>query len=72
MLDSSGPEAARGVVDYMDVGTMADRVLDLLNSDFLYQRAGAQLRSHVVENHDVSVAAPALFEDLVALTNGSE
>jgi glycosyltransferase involved in cell wall biosynthesis len=66
LLDAAGPAAAAGIVDYLDVGTMAERVLALLEDDELRTAASDELRFRVLEHHDVSVAAPALLEDLEA------
>lgn len=67
LLEAAGPEAAQGIVDYMDVAGMADRVLALLGSDELAKKAGTQLRDRVVSTHDVEVAAPRLVADLQSL-----
>lgn len=64
LLEASGAAAARGVVDHLDVGSMADRVLEYLASSTLRDEAGRQLRRRVLEHHDVEVAAPRLFADL--------
>ena len=67
LLEAAGPEAASGVVDHLDVGAMADRIIELLRSPRLAQLAGEQLRARVLEQHDVSIAAPLLFAELEAL-----
>ena len=67
LLEAAGPEAATGIVDYLDVGAMADRVVALLDSPRLAGRSGEQLRSRVLAEHDVSVAARRLWGDLAAL-----
>ena len=41
LLTAAGREAALGMVDHLDVGAMADRVLAFLNSDRLCMSAGA-------------------------------
>lgn len=64
LLEAAGPEAAAGVVPHLDVGGLAERVLALLGSDRLRSRVGSQLRTRVLEDHDVSVAAPRLHADL--------
>lgn len=64
LLEAAGPEAAVGVVDHLDVGDMAERILALLNSDSLRVRASKQLRARVLEQHDLAVAAPRLLADL--------
>lgn len=64
LLETAGPAAATGVVDYLDVGAMATRVLTLLEDEDLRQTAGGELRRRVLGHHDVSVAAPALLRDL--------
>ena len=67
LLEAAGPEAADGVIDHLDVGAMADRILCLLADDALRAEVGDQLRARVVRNHDVDVAAPELVADLVSL-----
>jgi len=49
------------VVPYLDIETMADRVVDLLNSPELRQRFGQQAAKKVRERHDVAIAAPKLL-----------
>jgi glycosyltransferase involved in cell wall biosynthesis len=66
LLEAAGPAAATGVVDYLDVGAMAEQVLTLLEDEQLRLAASDQLRQRVLEHHDVSVAAPALLADLEA------
>jgi glycosyltransferase involved in cell wall biosynthesis len=72
LLDASGPEAAGGVIDHLDVGAMAARIIDLLDHDRLRRTVGDQLRSHVLDHHDVSVAAPRLWADLEAVARASK
>lgn len=67
LLEAAGPEAAAGIVDHLDVGTLATRVLALLDSDQLQQAAGDQVRDRVLAHHDVAVAAPELWADLEPL-----
>lgn len=67
LLEAAGPSAARGVVDHLDVATMADRVVEYLGSGPLRDRAGRELRRRVLDHHDVEVAAPRLFADLERL-----
>lgn len=69
LLAAAGPEAATGIVDHLDVGAMADRVIDFLGSPRLSAAAGRQLQDRVVGHHDVSVAAPRLFADLAHLAD---
>lgn len=69
LLEAAGPAAARGVVDHLDVATMADRVVELLGSSALRDDAGRQLRRRVLEHHDVEVAAPRVFADLDRLVS---
>ena len=71
LLTAAGEEAALGMVDHLDVGAMADRVLRFLNSDRLSRSAAEQLRNRVLAEHDVSVAAPRLVEDLRSLAGGA-
>lgn len=70
LLEAAGPEAALGVVDHLDVGAMADRVIALLGSRSLHRAAGEQLRAEVLRHHDVAVAAPRLMADLRRLVAG--
>lgn len=63
-IAAAGPAAALGVVDYLDVGTMAQRVVDYLTDDDLRRAAGAELRERVRSHHDVAVAAPRLYESI--------
>lgn len=67
LLEPAGPEAAIGMVDHLDVGTMADRVILFLNDEVRRRAAGQQLRDRVVAHHDVGVAAPRLFAQLERL-----
>lgn len=66
LLQAAGPEAANGVVDYLDVGAMAHRVVELLGSSELSRAAGRQVRDRVVAAHDVSVAGPELWATVQA------
>jgi glycosyltransferase involved in cell wall biosynthesis len=68
LLEAAGPEAALGIVDHLDVGALADRLIDVLNVDELRVAAGQQVRDRVLAHHDVSVAAPRLWADLAALS----
>lgn len=70
LLEGAGPSSAKGIVDHLDVGSMASVVVDLLSSERFAAQAGAELAEHVVTQHDVSVAAPALFAELEALVGG--
>lgn len=67
LLTAAGPEAALGIVDFLDVGALAERTIDLLTSTELYRRAADQLRQEVTSQHDVDIAAPALMADLERL-----
>lgn len=67
LLEPAGPEAATGMVDHLDVGAMAERVLMFLDDDTRRTAAGRQLRERVVAHHDVSVAAPRLLAELEQL-----
>lgn len=66
LLTAAGPAAAAGIVDYLDVGAMAAQVLALLEDESLRSAAASELQQRVLQHHDVSVAAPALFKDLDA------
>jgi len=65
LLEAAGPAAAAGVVDHLDVAALAARTLDLLASSRRRSVAGQELRSRVLQRHDVDVAAPGLLADLV-------
>jgi glycosyltransferase involved in cell wall biosynthesis len=67
LLAAAGAEAAQGIIEYMDVGAMADQVIRLLSSEDLAKKAGTQLRDRVISTHDVDVAAPKLAADLMSL-----
>jgi glycosyltransferase involved in cell wall biosynthesis len=67
MLEAAGPDAAAGVVDHLDVGTMAARVLDLLEADGRRRASIEQARARVLAHHDVGVAAPRLVAGLEAI-----
>lgn len=64
LLAEAGPEAADGVIDYLDVGAMARRVTELLASPGLAAEVGQQLADAVGARHDVSVAGPLLAQEL--------
>ena len=53
-------EDAGFVVPYLDIEAMAAKVLDLLGSDELRHRLGAQAREKVRRHHEVAVAAPRI------------
>lgn len=67
LLEPAGPESAACIADHLDVVGMTQRVLALLDSHELYDTVGQQLKQQVLERHDVSVAAPALWRDIEAL-----
>lgn len=62
LLDAAGPAAARGNVDYLDVGTFAERTLAFLDDVTLREAAGRELRERVTSHHDVPVVAPQVME----------
>lgn len=64
LLAAAGPDAATGIVDHLDVGSFADRVISFLESDRRRSMAGAQLRERVSAHHTTAVSAPALIDDL--------
>lgn len=66
LLEASGPDAAQGIVDYLDVAAMANRIVELLGSSELSAAAGRQVRDRVTAAHDVSVAAPRLWSTVQA------
>ncbi len=49
------------VVPYLDLESMADRVIDLLNSPELRQRLGQRAATKVYERHDVTKVAPQIL-----------
>jgi glycosyltransferase involved in cell wall biosynthesis len=67
MLEAAGPDAAAGVVDHLDVATMAERVIDLVQADGRRQASIDQARAQVLAHHDVAVAAPRLVASLEAV-----
>lgn len=67
LLTAAGPDAAQGIIDHLDVGAMAAQVLALLGDPVRRAAAADQVRSRVLDAHDVSVAAPRLWADLEAL-----
>lgn len=67
LLTSAGPSAARGIVDHLDVGAMAESVIALLDEEDLRRQAACELRTWVLDHHDVRIAAPALWRDLEPL-----
>lgn len=69
LLDAAGPAASRGVVDHLDVGALADRTIELIESDRHRLDAGRQLRDRVLGHHTVDVAAPKLLADLQVLAD---
>ena len=66
LLEAAGADAAFGVVDYLDVGTMAERVLTLLGDDRLRTAAASQLMERTVSHHDTSVCAPPLWRQVLS------
>jgi glycosyltransferase involved in cell wall biosynthesis len=67
LLHAAGSEAAVGIVDHLDVGAMADRIIAMIEIEHLRERAGLQVRQQVLDHHDVDVAAPRLYADLCRL-----
>jgi glycosyltransferase involved in cell wall biosynthesis len=49
------------VVPYLDLGAMAERVLELLEMDDLRTTLGRRARKKVLEQHDISAVAPQLL-----------
>ena len=49
------------VVPYLDIGAMAERVLELLGSNALRVRLGQRAQEKVRERHDIAVVAPKLL-----------
>jgi len=49
------------VVPYLDVGAMAECVLDLLRNNELRTKLGRRARDKVRERHDIDVSAPKLL-----------
>lgn len=64
LLEEAGPEAEACIVSHLDVGGMAERVLSLLDAEDLQRKVGQQLRGRVLSTHDVSFAAPRLWNDV--------
>jgi glycosyltransferase involved in cell wall biosynthesis len=70
LLEAAGPEAAAGIVDYLDVGAMARRILELLGDERLRSAAANQLMTATISRHDVGVVAPQLWADVEQLMSG--
>ena len=70
LLESAGSEAAKGVVDHLDISGMATRVIELIASESPRTEAGQQLKARVLRHHDLSVAAPLLAADLERISAG--
>lgn len=60
---SDDPPAAL-IVDYLDVGAMADSLIGLLEDDPARHELGERGRRRVLEHHSIDVAAPALHREL--------
>ena len=69
LLTAAGDASGLGVVDYLDVGEMARRVIAFLEARELRDSAGEQLRDHVFRFHDSSSASSTLFDQLNTLVN---
>lgn len=63
-LADAGPLAAEGIVAYLDVSSMADRVLALLASPARSHEAGAQLAAAVTSRHDIAGACAAIASEI--------
>lgn len=66
---------AGGVVPYLDLDAMAERVIELLRDDELRNTLGQRARTKVRERHDISVMAPKLvqiIERMLATGGGSK
>lgn len=58
------------IVDYLDVGAMADALIALIEDPEQRRALGRRAQQRVLEQHSIEVAAPALFDELVATTSG--
>ena len=58
-------------VPYLDVGAMADRVLELLFNDRLRAELGRRAREKVLERHDIGQAAPKLLRTIQGMLQSS-
>lgn len=66
MAEFAGDGDCGFVVPYRDVEAMADQVVGLLEGTAQREAVGARAAARVRNEHDVSVAAPALWADLDA------
>ncbi len=64
LLRQAGAESARGVIPYLDVGAMAERIIDLLDDPTHRAQVGADLRALVTDRYDVASVAPAIASEL--------
>ncbi|MFN8050241.1 MAG: glycosyltransferase family 4 protein [Acidimicrobiales bacterium] len=69
LLETAGPDAAAGIVDHLDVGAMADRVLAYLDDTDLAERAGAGLHAAALAGHDREHAAEQLYGEIAAIVH---
>lgn len=64
LLEAAGPITRRGIIDHLDVRSMAQEVVALLDDEELRRRFGQVVQAQVVSQHDVGVAAPRLWQDI--------
>lgn len=68
LLEAAGGDAARGVVDHLDVRAMARRIIELLGDVHGSARIGAQLRRTVTGRYDVDAGSRATWDLIGSLT----
>lgn len=64
LLENAGHPADTGIIPYLDVQSMTQKILDLIRSPELAKQIGTLLARAVATRHDVSVAAPVLAAEL--------
>jgi glycosyltransferase involved in cell wall biosynthesis len=65
LLTTAGPEAAKGVIPFLDLTTFADRVDQLLTTPSAARTAADELHRAVTTHHDRQIAAPRILASLL-------
>ncbi|MCB0962452.1 MAG: glycosyltransferase family 4 protein [Acidimicrobiales bacterium] len=64
LLERAGEAAASGVIPYLDVTAMADRIETFVASPHVGRKAATALQRAVFEEHDVNVGVPPILQEL--------
>jgi glycosyltransferase involved in cell wall biosynthesis len=67
LLAEAGPAASAGIHTYLDVGSMADHVVRLIDDTSARRAMGDELAAAVERGYDVETAAPLLVAELQAV-----